>query len=283
MGNAGATLLGMLPTLIAVGTALFYTMASLNTYAMLAWMPTIFQSFDLDEGTAATAFSVFTFLTLPMAAISPIIGSKMRNPFPYAAALTILPAIGFLGMFLVPGLPWVWAAMTGLIGGAFPLAIAMFNKRTRTQQGSGALSGFAMGVGYLAGVRPAAGRLADLSLRQLDAAADHLRDHVRADARRRVDDEQAGPVPGGPDRRGEPGHRLTGGPGPAQPWRVSVDDDEDGRMRPVGVLPGAAERARRADERAVGLRVVLLREHPDDLRGVDPLGRAVAAATDVDR
>lgn len=136
---------------IAVGTALFYAMASLNTYAMLAWMPTIFQSFGLDEGTAAAAFSVFTFLTLPLAAISPIIGSKMRNPFPYAAALTVLPAIGFLGMILVPGLPWVWAVLVGLIGGAFPLAIAMFNKRTRTQQGAGALSGFAMGVGYLAG------------------------------------------------------------------------------------------------------------------------------------
>jgi MFS transporter, CP family, cyanate transporter len=136
---------------IAVGTALFYAMASLNTYAMLAWMPTILQAGGHDAGTAAALFSVFTFLTLPMAVVSPIVGSKARNPFPYAAALTVLPAIGFLGLFLAPGLPWLWAVLIGLIGGAFPLAIAMFNRRTRTQQGSGALSGFAMGVGYLFG------------------------------------------------------------------------------------------------------------------------------------
>jgi MFS family permease len=41
--------------------------------------------------------------------------------------------------------------MVGMIGGSFPLAIAMFNRRTRTQQDSGSLSGFAMGVGYLFG------------------------------------------------------------------------------------------------------------------------------------
>jgi MFS transporter, CP family, cyanate transporter len=136
---------------IALGTALFYAMASLNTYAMLAWMPTIFRDAGHDEAVAATAFSVFTFLTLPMALVSPLVGSKLKNPFPYAAALTVLPAAGFLGIAVAPGVPVVWAVLIGFIGGAFPLAIAMFNRRTRTQQGSGALAGFAMGVGYLFG------------------------------------------------------------------------------------------------------------------------------------
>lgn len=136
---------------ISLGTGIFYAMASLNTYAMLAWMPTILQSFGRDEATAATAFSIFTFLTLPLAAISPVVGSKMNNPLPYAAALTLLPAVGFVGLVLVPELYLVWSVLIGLIGGAFPLAIAMFNKRTRTELGSSAVAGFAMGVGYLAG------------------------------------------------------------------------------------------------------------------------------------
>jgi MFS transporter, CP family, cyanate transporter len=41
--------------------------------------------------------------------------------------------------------------VAGLAGGAFPLAIAMFNLRTRTPLGSTSFAGFAMGVGYLAG------------------------------------------------------------------------------------------------------------------------------------
>ncbi len=136
---------------ISVGTALFYAMASLNTYAMLSWMPTIFQDNGHSSETAAAAYAIFTFLTLPMAVVSPIIGSKMGNPFPYAAALAVLPALGFIGVVLAPGIPFLWATLIGLIGGAFPLAIAMFNQRTRTEHGSGALSGFAMGVGYLFG------------------------------------------------------------------------------------------------------------------------------------
>ena len=136
---------------IAIGTALFYAMASLNTYAMLAWMPTIIRDAGHDEAVAATAFSIFTFPTLPLALVSPLVGSKLRNPFPYAATLTILPVAGFLGMALVPGAPALWAVLIGFIGGAFLLAIAMFNRRTRTQQGSGTLAGFAMGVGYLFG------------------------------------------------------------------------------------------------------------------------------------
>lgn len=136
---------------IAVGTALFYAMASLNTYAMLAWMPTIIRDTGHDEAVAATAFSIFTFLTLPLALVSPLVGSKLKNPFPYAAALTILPAAGFVGLALTSAAPAAWAVLIGFIGGAFPLAIAMFNRRTRTQQGSGTLAGFAMGVGYLFG------------------------------------------------------------------------------------------------------------------------------------
>jgi MFS transporter, CP family, cyanate transporter len=136
---------------ISLGTALFYAMASLITYAMLAWMPTLLQDLGQDQGSAAAAFSLFTFMTLPLAAISPVVGSKMKNPFPYAAILAVLPAVGLIGLFAAPGLLWVWAFMVGLIGGAFPLAIAMFNRRTRTEAGSGAIAGFSMGVGYLFG------------------------------------------------------------------------------------------------------------------------------------
>lgn len=41
--------------------------------------------------------------------------------------------------------------IAGLAGGAFPLAIDMFNFRTRTTMGSAAITGFAMGIGYFAG------------------------------------------------------------------------------------------------------------------------------------
>jgi CP family cyanate transporter-like MFS transporter len=136
---------------IAVGTALFYAMASLNTYGMLAWLPTILKDGGMNLGAAAGAFSVFTFMTLPMAFITPLIASKLKKVFPLAVVLSIVAPIGYVGLILNPGSALVWALIMGIGGGAFPLAITMFNRRTHTSSGSAALAGFAMGVGYLFG------------------------------------------------------------------------------------------------------------------------------------
>ncbi len=137
---------------VAVGTALFYAMASLNIYAMLAWLPTIVQQhLGLDRDAAGAAFSVYTFMTLPMAFVTPPIANKMKNPIPLAVLLAAAGPFGYVTMIFGMGLPWVMALVAGLAGGAFPLAIAMFNLRTRAPIGSASLAGFTMGVGYLAG------------------------------------------------------------------------------------------------------------------------------------
>lgn len=142
----------LLKSPVAMGTALFYAMASLNIYAMLAWLPTILQEhLGLDRDAAGFAFSVYTFMTLPMAAITPMVANWMKNPIPLAVALAAAGPVGHLGILFGVGPAWVWALVAGLAGGAFPLAIAMFNLRTHTTMGSAALASFAMGVGYLAG------------------------------------------------------------------------------------------------------------------------------------
>lgn len=141
----------LLTSRIAVGTALFYAIASFNTYGMLAWLPTILKDSGLALGDAALAFSAFTFMTLPMAFITPILATRLKRVFPLALVLSLVAPIGYLGLILAPGNALVWAIIMGLGGGAFPLAITMFNKRTRTAAGSAAIAGFAMGLGYLIG------------------------------------------------------------------------------------------------------------------------------------
>jgi MFS transporter, CP family, cyanate transporter len=136
---------------IAVGTALFYAIASFNTYGMLAWLPTILKDSGLALGDAALAFSAFTFMTLPMAFITPILATRLKRVFPLALVLSLVAPVGYIGLILAPGNALVWAVIMGLGGGAFPLAITMFNKRTRTAAGSAAIAGFAMGMGYLIG------------------------------------------------------------------------------------------------------------------------------------
>jgi CP family cyanate transporter-like MFS transporter len=90
----------------------------------------------------------------------------MRRPFPIGMSFTLLFAIGYGGLLLTPGTssPF-WVVVFGLGQGTYSYALLMINKRTRTTAGSGALSGFAQGVGYsLAGLGPVLfGLLHDLS------------------------------------------------------------------------------------------------------------------------
>ena len=136
---------------VSLGGAIFYGMAALNTYAMLAWLPTIFQAQGLSEGEAAGMYSIYTFLTLPMALITPIIASRLRNPLLLGAVFPIASAIGYLGIITAPGAGPVWAFVAGISGGAFPFAMVMFNRRTRTPEGSAAVTGFSLGIGYAFG------------------------------------------------------------------------------------------------------------------------------------
>lgn len=136
---------------ISLGGAIFYGMAALNTYAMLAWMPTIFQAQGLSESEAAGMYSIFTFLTLPMALITPLVATRLKNPFWAGLFFPVVLVIGYLGLLLAPGLPALWAVILGLSGGAFPFAMVMFTLRTRTPGGTSAVTGFSLGIGYAFG------------------------------------------------------------------------------------------------------------------------------------
>lgn len=137
---------------VSIGAALFYGMAALNTYALLAWLPIIFQSFGLSQSEAGRMYAVYTFLTLPMALVAPILATRLRNPMPVGVLLSMVAAIGYLGIILAPiSTATLWVVIAGIGGGAFPFALTLFNLRTRTTQGSAAVTGFALGCGYALG------------------------------------------------------------------------------------------------------------------------------------
>lgn len=137
---------------ISLGTGLFYAMASLNIYGMLAWLPTILQQHNqMSEADAMVPFAIYTFVTLPMAFITPQLAVRIKNPTWVAICLSLSGSVGYLLLLFGIGPAWVGVLVASLQGGAFPFAIAHFNLRTRTPAGSAAIAGFAMGTGYLVG------------------------------------------------------------------------------------------------------------------------------------
>ena len=74
--------------------------------------------------------------------------------------LACLP-VGYVGLLVAPGasilVALVWAILIGVGQGTFPLILTLIGLRTRTAEGTAALSGFTQAVGYLlAAAAPAA-------------------------------------------------------------------------------------------------------------------------------
>jgi MFS transporter, CP family, cyanate transporter len=139
---------------VAWGLLLMHGLASLNGYAMLAWLPEILlDTAGVSPVEAGVLLSCYAVTAGPLALIVPAIAIRMRNPgvLSYVGAATF--AAGYLGLMLAPGVMtpvWVFTAAFGT--GLFPVMLALINSRTRTPAMTASLSGFVQGFGALISV-----------------------------------------------------------------------------------------------------------------------------------
>jgi CP family cyanate transporter-like MFS transporter len=141
---------------LAWGLALMFAMNSLNAYVMIAWLPQILLDAGIDAAATGPWLALYSILGLPISLVVPLLAARMRNPLPVVLVFQVCLVSGYLGLMLSPaGATAAWVVLASVGTGAFPLALALMNLRTRTADGAVRLSGFSQGVGYaLAGVGP---------------------------------------------------------------------------------------------------------------------------------
>ncbi|WP_138413128.1 CynX/NimT family MFS transporter [Sinomonas gamaensis] len=130
--------------------ALLFGCTSLNTYTLFAWLPPLVAGAGLTPGEAGLQLAIFSGVGLPMSLIVPVLASRLRNPFPIVVFGVSCFVAGYLGLLLAPATAtWLWSTLAGLGPATFPLSLVLVNLRTHSHQASGAVSGFAQGLGYL--------------------------------------------------------------------------------------------------------------------------------------
>ncbi len=144
------------PTAIAL--TILFGVQSMNAYVQFGWLPQIYR----DAGLSATQAGAYTAIVTGFGILG---GLLMPTVIDRGSALPVwmvtfgaLASGGYLGLLLAPAaLPWLWAAMLGVAGFAFPTAIALITARSRDPRVTAQLSGFVQPVGYLlAGFGPLA-------------------------------------------------------------------------------------------------------------------------------
>jgi CP family cyanate transporter-like MFS transporter len=141
---------------IGWGLALIFAGCSSNTFALFTWLPAVLVDRGFTPGEAGSMLALYAIIGLPTSLVVPLLVARTQRPFPIGASFTLTFAIGYGGLLLAPASSALfWVIVFGLGQGTYSYALLMINKRTRTTAGSGALSGFAQGVGYsLAGLGP---------------------------------------------------------------------------------------------------------------------------------
>ncbi|CAN5318669.1 MFS transporter [soil metagenome] len=138
---------------VARAIALAFAMTALNVYALFAWLPEIvIDTAGVTPAQAGALVALFGIIGLPAGLLAPVLATRVKNIGWVFVAAVGSYVVGYLGLLLAPGAAtWLWVLLVGSGPIVFPLCLVLINLRTRSHEGSIALSGFVQGIAYAVG------------------------------------------------------------------------------------------------------------------------------------
>ncbi|GAA1396783.1 MFS transporter [Pseudonocardia kongjuensis] len=136
-------------------TACYLAGSSTAFYGWLTWLSPYYESQGWSPQAAGLLLAVWSVAQIPVALLVPAAAERRRR-WRFWASLSVLSTVaGTAGALLAPApetaLPWLWTVLIGFgVGSGLPLGLTVIAWRTPTPARSAGISGFAMGIGYLA-------------------------------------------------------------------------------------------------------------------------------------
>ena len=136
------------PTAIAISGV--QGMTSIFGYVSFAWLPLLLIEHNfVSQLAAGNLLALFAIMGLPTSLLVPIIAAK----YPSAQAAIVFfsataGSLGALGIMFIESNLWLWVVLLGLGPTMFPLALTLYNLRSKDQQTVLAVSSFGQGISY---------------------------------------------------------------------------------------------------------------------------------------
>jgi CP family cyanate transporter-like MFS transporter len=130
--------------------AVMFGLQSALAYTMFGWFAQIYRDAGFTPTTAGLLLGVITGISIPISVWVPAAAGRVADQTRLLRGLTLCFPAGFLGLAFLPveG-AWLWALLVGTGAGVFPLVLTLIGLRSRTPDGTAALSGFTQAVGYV--------------------------------------------------------------------------------------------------------------------------------------
>jgi CP family cyanate transporter-like MFS transporter len=136
-------------TRIGWAMAITFGLQSAQAYTIFGWFAQLYRDAGFSAGTAGLLLGVITGVSIPVSLWVPSAAAKREDQTGLLLLLLACYPVGYLGLLFFPvGGAWLWAVLVGIGTGVFPLVLTMIALRTRTSDGTAALSGFSQAVGY---------------------------------------------------------------------------------------------------------------------------------------
>ncbi|WP_214468003.1 MFS transporter [Microbacterium flavescens] len=127
-----------------------FAVSSSLAYTAFVWLPTILiEVAGVTPAVAGMLLSLFAFMGLPVSLLVPLLVTRGNATRALFGVSVVTGLVGIAGLLFAPTtVPWLWVALLGLAPLLFPMILVLLGLRTRTHEGSVALSGFVQSVGY---------------------------------------------------------------------------------------------------------------------------------------
>ncbi|WP_067606140.1 CynX/NimT family MFS transporter [Nocardiopsis listeri] len=133
------------------GVVYFGTQSSI-AYIMFGWFAQMLRDQGMDAQSAGVMLAYLTALGIPMSLVMPTLIVRVRDQRPFVVLFVVAYLVGFIGLWVSPlSGTWVWTTLIGVGMGSFVLALTIFAVRTRTAEGTAAMSASSQSLGYLLG------------------------------------------------------------------------------------------------------------------------------------
>ena len=135
---------------LAWALAVGFLAAGTIAYTSFAWLPQLLvDTAGVTPAAAGALLSLFAAMGLPASLVVPLLVTRYNATRVLFGVAVTCGLTGFAGLLFAPqAAPWLWVALIGLEPLLFPLTLVLLGLRTRTHEGSVALSGFVQSIGY---------------------------------------------------------------------------------------------------------------------------------------
>lgn len=127
-----------------------FGLQSLQAYAVFGWFAQMCRDAGYSAEASGVLLGVVTGASIPLSLLIPVLAGRLRDQRWLLTALLACYPVGYLGFLADPRpLGWLWALAIGVGCSTFPLVLTLIGLRSRTPEGTAALSGFTQSAGYL--------------------------------------------------------------------------------------------------------------------------------------